>query len=91
MLTERYADDDVCWVAACESCDVPMVVWRQHGSEPPADAVDHMLDVLGRVADERFGPGSWSLDRVMRQIPEHFHAHARDRDWWSRRFTSPTS
>jgi len=23
---------------------------------------------------------------VMRQIPDHFHAHARDPHWWSRRF-----
>ena len=38
------------------------------------------------VADQRFGPGGWSLDRVMRQIPDHFHAHARDPGWWSRRF-----
>jgi hypothetical protein len=26
------------------------------------------------------------VDRVMRQIPNHFHAHGRDPNWWSRRF-----
>jgi hypothetical protein len=24
------------------------------------------------------------MDRVMRQIPDHFHAHGRDPDWWFR-------
>ena len=52
-----------------------------------------MVAELTRVADDRFGPGGWSLDRVMRQIPDHFHAHARDPHWWFRRFrlTLPTA
>jgi hypothetical protein len=45
-----------------------------------------MLDQLGLVADAQLGAGVWSFDRVMRQIPDHFHAHARDPNWWFRRF-----
>ncbi len=41
---------------------------------------------LGRVADEVLGTATWSVDAVMRQIPDHFHAHARDPGWWIRRF-----
>ena len=64
---------------------VPMVVWKQHGPEPPSETqLDHMLAQLGRIADERLGAGVWSFDRIMRQIPDHFHAHARDPGWWSR-------
>jgi hypothetical protein len=63
-----------------------MVVWMHHGNEPTEDEVDHMLAQLGRVADARFGADGWSYDRVMRQIPDHFHAHARDPNWWFRRF-----
>ena len=85
-MTEWFHEDDVCWVADCEVCDVPMVVWRQHGAEPPEEAVEHMLARLGEVADRRFGAEGWSLDSVMRQIPDHFHAHARDANWWQRRF-----
>jgi hypothetical protein len=85
-ITEWFYEDETCWVADCEVCLVPMVVWKQHGKEPPAGDVDHMLTQLGRVADERLGAGVWSFDRVMRQIPDHFHAHARDPGWWSRRF-----
>ena len=83
-LTKWYFDDDTCWVADCEVCDTPMVVWREHGTDPSEETVEFMLARLGDAADERFGPGGWSYDRVMRQIPDHFHAHARDPDWWFR-------
>jgi hypothetical protein len=86
-FTHWYHEDDVCWVADCEVCDVPMVVWRWHGTEPPDVDVAHMLDRLAAAATERFADVAFSIDRTMRQIPTHFHAHARDRDWWQRRFT----
>jgi hypothetical protein len=84
-MTPWHHSDDVCWVADCEVCDVPMVVWWHHGPAPPASAVEHMRAALGRVADDRFSPGRWSFDPVMRQIPDHFHAHARGPGWWRRR------
>jgi hypothetical protein len=90
-MTAWYHDDDVCWVADCEVCDVPMVVWRDHGATPPPSDVEHMLGVLGRVAAERFGDAEFTIDRVMRQIPDHFHAHARDRGWWMRRFSGSST
>ena len=65
---------------------MPMVVWKQHGPVPPDTEVAHMMEQLSRVADARFGAGEWSVDRVMRQIPDHFHAHGRDPNWWFRRF-----
>jgi hypothetical protein len=83
-LSEWHHEDDVCWVADCEVCGVPMVVWKQHGPTPPESDVEHMLGQLTRVADARFGAGEWSVDRVMRQIPDHFHAHGRDPNWWFR-------
>jgi hypothetical protein len=88
-MTVWHHEDDVCWVADCEVCDVPMVVWNEHGSQPPEAELEHMLAALSRVAGERFGNGAFTVDRVMRQIPGHFHAHARDRDWWLRRFGRP--
>jgi hypothetical protein len=48
-----------------------------------------MMAQLGRVADEVLGAATWSVDAVMRQIPDHFHAHARDPGWWMRRFGAP--
>lgn len=84
-LTTWYHEDDLCWVADCEICAVPMVVWREHAVDPPPEVREHMVAQLTKVADEVLGAGTWSLDSVMRQIPDHFHAHARDPDWWVRR------
>ena len=85
-ITPWHHEDEHCWVADCEICDVPMVVWKSHATEPPAEVLDHLLAQLERVDTARFGEGGYSVDRVMRQIPDHFHAHARDPHWWSRRF-----
>jgi hypothetical protein len=90
-LTTWYHEDDVCWIADCEICAVPMVVWRQHGPEPPETDRAHMVEQLTKVADSVLGANGWSLDAVMRQIPDHFHAHARDPNWWGRRFSGITA
>ena len=78
-LTPWHHEDDICWVADCEACDVPMVVWRRHGADPPGAEREHMLARLAEVAAALLGPDGFRLDPVMRQIPDHFHAHARVR------------
>lgn len=80
-FTEWFHDDDICWIAECESCSVPMVVWRQHGLEPSTADREHMLEALAAVADRVFGTevGVWWFDDNMRSIPSHFHVHARRR------------
>ena len=78
-FTPWFHEDDVCWIAECESCAVPMVVWRHHGAEPPEPDLAHMIGALERVASGLFGPGCYWIDRLMRQIPGHFHAHARQK------------
>jgi hypothetical protein len=75
--TRWYHEDDVCWIAECEICEVPMVVWRSHGTEPPAEQRAHMLDRLGEVAAAEFG--EYYVDDHMRNIPDHYHAHGRPR------------
>lgn len=90
-FTHWYAETDHGWIADCEVCSVPMVVWWHHGTEPSEDARAALLAALTEVADERFGSDTWKLDTNMRQIPTHFHAHARDRNWWDRRFSRAVS
>lgn len=85
-MTTWYHEDATCWVADCEVCDVPMVVWKRHGPTPPKADVEHMVAALEAVANDRFGGGAYTVDRTMRQLPEHFHAHARDEGWYFRRF-----
>lgn len=90
-FTHWYFEDDLCWVADCEVCATPMVVWKQHGTEPPPDDVAAMLARLVEAGEQRFGPDGGRVDQVMRQIPDHFHAHYRDADWMSRRWLEPPS
>jgi hypothetical protein len=77
-LTPWWYEDDVCWIAECESCGVPMVVWKRHGAKPSPTLVEHMLARLRDVADH-YGPPRYWLDDRLRTIPDHYHAHARRR------------
>ncbi len=74
-ITPWYYEDDICWIAECEICETPMVVWRTHGTAPSASELAHMHDHLTRVAETHFGP--CYIDDHMRNIPDHYHAHGR--------------
>ena len=79
-FTEWFFEDDVCWVAECDACSVPMVVWRNHGAEPSDEVRSHLRDRLTEVMTDQFD-GSWKLDDRLRSIPTHYHAHARGLAW----------
>jgi hypothetical protein len=77
-ITQWFHEDDVCWIAECEICATPMVVWRGHGTEPPAEELAHMHEHLALVVAEHFIFEHY-VDDNMRNIPDHYHAHARPR------------
>jgi len=77
-LTERFHDDDDCWIAECESCSVPMIVWRSHDPNPSPAVKEMLHQRLRDVVDEHFDGEIW-IDDNLRSIPTHYHAHARPR------------
>ena len=77
MVTRRYYEDERCWIADCEICRVPMVVWREHDPAPPDEVCGALHEALARVAEAEFAGGEWRIDDHMRNIPDHYHAHAR--------------
>jgi hypothetical protein len=83
-LTRRYLDDELCWIADCEICLVPMVVWREHDPVPNDDVKSALHERLAVVANEVLGEGGWKIDDHMRNIPDHYHAHARPPHFWLR-------
>lgn len=60
----------------CDSCDVPMVVLGDHRATPTDAEKATMQQRLGEIADRLFEHG-WFFDDHMRQIPDHYHCHAR--------------
>ena len=81
-MTDWYYEDDRCWIADCEACFVPMVVWKRHDPNPPEEVRVEMLARLSTVVAEQLGFECW-LDEKMRTIPTHYHAHARPRAGFS--------
>jgi len=51
VITTRYFQDDDCWIADCEICLVPMVVWTTHADSPPEDVKFRLHSALTVVAD----------------------------------------
>jgi len=74
-ITPWYHEDEICWVAECDVCDVPMVVWRFHGTQPPPEHLAHMHERLREIATAQLG--EIYVDDHMRNIPDHYHAHGR--------------
>lgn len=75
-LTERFYEDDHCWIAECEACFVPMVVWKSHRSDPPPDVKAMLHQRLIEIATRVFDYEPY-IDDNMRNVPDHYHAHAR--------------
>ncbi len=80
-VTPWYHEDEQCWVAECEACAVPMVVWKRHDPNPPEEVRVALSSILAEVAD-RLLPGGYWIDQTPRTIPDHYHAHARRRPVW---------
>lgn len=77
-MTTWWFEDEICWIAECDACGVPMVVWKRHDPEPPPDIREELHARLRDVAD-RHGPQHYWIDERLRSIPDHYHAHARRR------------
>ena len=75
-MTAWFYEDEDCWIAECMLCSTPMVVWRPHGM-PDSEVEERLLGRLASVADDQYGPGGWWVDGRRRNIPDHWHAHAR--------------
>lgn len=78
-MSEWFHEDDECWIAECESCAVPMVVWRRHDASPDEETKRRLHDKLLEVVTQHFDFEP-RVDDNMRTIPDHYHAHARPKD-----------
>ena len=74
-ITPWFYEDDLCWIAECEICATPMVVWREHDANPAPDVKSELHVRLAAVVEEYFSFEHY-VDDNMRNIPDHYHAHA---------------
>ena len=75
-FTEWFHEDAQCWIAECDSCSLPMVVWRVHDPQPPEDVKAELHAKLRAVVEQHF-EGAIRIDDTLRTIDTHYHAHAR--------------
>lgn len=75
-MSEWFFEDEECWIAECESCSVPMVVWREHDASPNDEVKQRLHQKLESVVATHF-TFEMRIDDNMRTIPDHYHAHAR--------------
>ena len=69
-------------ILECDSCNVPMAVPGAHRKAPTRAEREVLGRELGKIADVKY-PRGWFFDDHMRQIPEHYHLHARPYPaWW---------
>ena len=72
-------------VLHCDSCHTPMAVLAEHRAVATEEERSVMQKALGLVV-ETMGLGEVAIfDDRMRQIPDHYHLHARIRPAWLRR------
>jgi len=75
--THRYFEDELCWIADCEKCKVPMIILKRHSMRITEAEYDHLTENLSRVADSALGIDSYFIDRHQKKIRDHLHWHAR--------------
>ena len=78
--TTVYEDNKALIILDCDSCQVPMVVWKEHTMH--IDKMDEsiMRGMLVDVGYEFYKGDSFRIDTVQNEIPDHLHWHARPTD-----------
>ena len=78
--TNVYIDNEYFIIMDCDSCHVPMVVWKEHTMDVPEPDEQMMKAFLIEVANQFYE--SWDgkgyfIDKNQRDVLDHIHWHAR--------------
>ena len=68
--TNWYFEDNICWVADCESCGIPMVVLKRHETLPEIYEQVHMNNITRLLFGEKR-----KIRSTMKKIKNHYHFH----------------
>ena len=75
--TNVYLDNRFFIILDCDSCHVPMVVWKEHTMDVPKPDEQVMEAFLTEVANQFYGDKNYFIDKNQRDILDHIHWHAR--------------
>ena len=75
-----YIDNEYFIIMDCDSCQVPMIVWKEHTMDVPDPDKQMMKAFLTEVANQFYE--SWDgkgyfIDKNQRDVLDHIHWHAR--------------
>ena len=75
--TNVYIDNEYFIILDCDSCHVPMIVWKEHTMDVP-DPDKQMMEVfLIEVSNQFYEGKSYFIDKKQRAVLDHMHWHAR--------------
>ena len=75
-----YIDNEYFIIMDCDSCHVPMIVWKEHTMDVPDPDEQIMEAFLTEVANqfyESWDGKNYFIDKNQRAVLDHLHWHAR--------------
>ena len=76
--TNTYMDTKKFIILDCDTCHVPMAVWKEHTMEIDEHYSELMESMLHKVAKKFYeNEYAYHIDKNQRKIPDHLHWHAR--------------
>ena len=75
--TNVYIDNEYFIIMDCDSCHVPMIVWKEHTMSVPEPDEQVMEAFLTEVANQFYEGKSYFIDKKQRAVLDHMHWHAR--------------
>ncbi len=85
--TNVYMDTKKFIILDCDTCFVPMAVWKEHTMSIRKEYEELMEKMLHKEAKKFYGNEyAYRIDKVQKAISDHLHWHARPTD--SPRFNS---
>jgi hypothetical protein len=76
--TNIFIENDFFIIMDCDSCNVPMAVWKEHTMKIPESDEYVMRALLSEAGEMRFGENKFYIDIVQRAVLDHLHWHARN-------------
>ena len=76
--TNVYIDNEYFIIMDCDSCHVPMIVWKEHTMDVPEPDEQVMEGFLIECGRQFYGyNSSFFIDKNQRAVLDHIHWHAR--------------